>query len=221
MAAWHKRLRSIGLNFGLGKATAKFITNDVVNALVTRYNDFTKFPETEQETRSATDKFQRLGDFPQVVGAIDGTYIQVVAPRENKDDYFCRKKYHSVILQGTVDADKKFIDVCTGFPGSLHDARVFRLSNLFVRAENEEILTILTNPVRDINGVQVGPHLLGDGAYPIKAWLKPYPGIGNLIRSQRNFNRELSNLRVNVENAFGLLKCDDVALALVNFMKKI
>ena len=37
---------SVGLNFGLGKATAKFITNDVVNALVTRYNDFIKFPET-------------------------------------------------------------------------------------------------------------------------------------------------------------------------------
>ena len=115
-----------------------------------------------------------------------------------------QKVPYAVILQGTVSVDKKFIDVCTGFPGSLHDARVFRLSNLFVRAENEELLT---NPVRDINGVQVGPQLLGDGAYPIKAWLmKPYPGIGNLTRSQRNFNRELSKLRVNVENAFGLLK---------------
>ena len=97
----------------------------------------------------------------------------------------------------------KFIDVCTGFPGSLHPARVFRLSNFFLRAENEEIMT---NPVRDITGVQVGPQLLGDGAYPIKAWLmKPYPGTGNLT-SQKNFNRELSKLRVNVENAFGLLK---------------
>ena len=207
--------RSVGSNFGLGKATAKFITNDVVDALVTRYNDFIKFPETEQETRSAIDKFQRLGDFPQVVGAIDGTYIQVVAPRENKDDYFCLKKYHAIILQGTVDADKKFVDVCTGFPGSLHDARVFRLSNLFVRAENEEILT---NPVRDINGVQVGPQLRGDGAYPIKAWLmKPYPGIENLTRSQRNFNRELRKLRVNVENAFDLLK--GRWRCLLNFMK--
>lgn len=196
--------RSVGLNFGLGKATAKIITNDVVRALVARHDDFIIFPETEQETRSAIDKFQRLGDFPQVVGAIDGTYIQITAPRENKDDYFCRKKYHAVILQGTVDADKKFIDVCTGFPGSLHDARVFRISNLFARAENDEILT---EPVRNINGVQVGPQLLGDGAYPIKPWLmKPYPRIGHLTRSQRNFNRQLSKLRVNVENAFGFLK---------------
>ena len=83
--------------------------------------------------------------------------------KEDKDDFYCRKRYPAVILQGTVGADMKFIDVCTGFLSSLHDARVFRLSNLYARAVNNEILT---SPVRNINGVRVGPQLLGDGAYP-------------------------------------------------------
>ena len=84
-----------------------------------------------------------------------------IQAKEDKDDFYCRKGYPAVILQGTVGADMKFIDVCTGFPGSLHDARVFRLSNLYARAVNNEILT---SPVININGVRVGPQLLGDGA---------------------------------------------------------
>ena len=81
--------RSVGNNFGLGKATAKIVSNDVVHALVNRYDDFIKFPETEQEIRAAINKFQQLGNFPQVVGAIHGTYIQIIAPKEDKDDFYC------------------------------------------------------------------------------------------------------------------------------------
>ena len=80
---------SVGNNFGLGKATAKIVSNDVVHALVNRYDDFIKFPETEQEIRAAINKFQQLGNFPQVVGAIHGTYIQIIAPEEDKDDFYC------------------------------------------------------------------------------------------------------------------------------------
>ena len=80
--------RSVGNNFGLGKATAKIVSNDVVHALVNRYDDFIKFPETEQEIRAAINKFQQLGNFPQVVGAIHGTYIQIIAPKEDKDDFY-------------------------------------------------------------------------------------------------------------------------------------
>ena len=79
-----ERFRSVGSNFGLGKATAKIVSNDVV-----WYDGFIKFPETEQEIRAAINKFQQLGNFPQVVGAIHGTYIQIIAPKEDKDDFYC------------------------------------------------------------------------------------------------------------------------------------
>ena len=48
-------------------------------------------------------------------------------------------------LQGVVDADGKFIDVSTGWPGSIHYARVLRLSTLYRRDEND---LILNEPVR-------------------------------------------------------------------------
>ena len=85
-------------------------------------------------------------------GAIDGSHISIKAPHINREDYFNRKQNYSINLQGVVDADAKFIDVSTGWPGSIHDARVLRLSTLSRRAEND---VILTEPVRHINGVCV------------------------------------------------------------------
>ena len=56
--------------------------------------------------------------------------------------------------------DMKFIDVFCGFPGSLHDARVFRESPLFVDAERNRALLFPGNS-----------HLIGDAAYPLKPWI--------------------------------------------------
>ena len=123
---------------------------------------------------------------------------------EDKDDSVCRKGYHSLVPQGVVDANLKFTDVCTGFPGSLHDARVLRLSSFFEGVEASEILQA---PVQQINGVDIRPLIFGDGAYPLKSWLmKPYPKTSVLYQSQKDYNKELSKLRVKVELAFGVLK---------------
>ena len=53
------------------------------------------------------------------------------APKENHEDYFNRKRYYRFILQGIVAASGAYLSVSTGFPGSMHDARVLRLSNFF------------------------------------------------------------------------------------------
>ena len=63
--------------------------------------------------------------FPQCVGSVDGTHIPIVSPRECPADYYNRKGWHSIILQGTVDHAGRFIDVYVGWPGRVHDARVF------------------------------------------------------------------------------------------------
>ena len=152
-----------------------------------------------------TEEFEDLdGNFSQVVGAVDGTHIQIIGPKENRHDFICRKGYPSVILQGIVSAKKKFIDVATGYPGSLHDARVFRLSSISHHIADDDLLQ---TPTVNISGVDVGPLIIGDGAYPLKRYLmKPFPRIGTLDQRQRRFNKELSKKRAVVENAFGLLK---------------
>ena len=72
------------------------------------------------------------------------------------------------MIQGIVDSSLKFIHATVGYPGSIHDARVLRLSGLYHMAQNEQIVSGLT---RDINGVEIGPLLAGDSACPLTSWL--------------------------------------------------
>lgn len=59
-----------------------------------------------------------------VIGAIDGSHIRIVAPKENHNSYINRKSYHSVLLQGVCDHRMLFIDVYAGEVGSIHDMTV-------------------------------------------------------------------------------------------------
>ena len=107
-------------------------------------------------------------------------------------------------LQGIVNSNLKFIHATVGYPGSMHDARVLRLSGLYELAENEQILS---GPTCNINGTEVRPLLAGDSAYPLMNWLvKPYPDRGCLTPEQRKFNIKFSALCSVVERAFGTLK---------------
>jgi len=63
-------------------------------------------------------------------GAIDGSHIRIDKPTEDRESYINRKQYFSLHIQGTVNHKMQFIDVFVGYPGSIHDARVFKNSSL-------------------------------------------------------------------------------------------
>lgn len=50
---------------------------------------------------------------------------------EDADSYINRKQYFLLHIQGTVNHNLKFFDVFIGYPGSVHDARVFKNSSLY------------------------------------------------------------------------------------------
>ena len=85
----------------------------------------------------------------------------------------------------------RFTDVFIGFPGRVHDARVFHSSPLFDCAEQ------MCND----------KHLLGDSAYPNISWLlTPFKQHQNLTDRMRTYNRIHSSMRITVEIAIGMLK---------------
>ena len=66
---------------------------------------------------------------------------------------------------------------------------------------------ILQGRYINLNGVSVGPLIVGDSAYPIFPWLlKPYQNVRNLDPTKVQFNTVLSKIRVIVERALGVLK---------------
>lgn len=147
---------------------------------------------------------QRRWRMPQCVGAIDGSHIPIIAPEEYPRDYFNRKGWHSIVLQAVVDGKGIFWDVCVGYAGSVHDARVLRQSHLWDMVNDQELLG--HNKV-NIAGVNIGHYLIGDPAYPIQPWLmKPYADTGRLTPQQQIYNYRVSSARSVVETAFGRLK---------------
>ncbi|KAM7427891.1 hypothetical protein ABFA07_021040 [Porites harrisoni] len=197
--------RSTGLVFGVGRCTAMNLKDEFCSALLMSANDFIKFPKGEAETKRAIQAFQEISCFPQVVGAIDRSHIPIIAPKIDPNDYYNRKQFHSIVLQGVADADGRFIHVSTGYAGSIHDARVLRMSSLVNEVEDR---TILVSPViRTGTGEEIRPLLVADPAYKLTNWcMKPYPETRAITPSQRNFNKALSRARVVIEQAFGKLK---------------
>lgn len=110
---------------------------------------------------------------------------------------------YDFIIQAIVDGRKLFLDFKCGFPRSMHDGRVLKRSDIFIRAERGDILTV---PTTNVGGQEIRPYLVGDSAYPLSPWLiKPFPE-GTQDPDEIHFNRELSAARVKVECAFGMLK---------------
>jgi len=99
------------------------------------------------------------------------------------------------LFQGIVNADQIFINVFAGWPGSSHDARVFRIS------------TIGQNILENHGSILPSNcHILGDGAYPLTDKIMvPHKDNGHITQNQKNFNKILSSSRVVVQQAFGKL----------------
>ena len=199
--------RTVSKVFGIGKSTVIKITKSFVKELIKLAPQFIKFPKTTYDTANAIQLFKIFCscELPQVLGAIDGTHIEIMKPdTESAVDYFSRKQKYTVNTQAVVGANLLFLDVATGFPGSIHDARMLRATKLFNDAEAG---VILVNPTDIIEDQEIRPLLLGDGAYPPTSWqVKPFPQNIRLTNAQKRYNKKLSSARVTVERAFGLLK---------------
>ena len=208
--------RTIGHLFGIARCTVCVIVHQTVDAIVkTLLRSYIKFPTGPNLENTVAD-FEKKWHFP-CAGAIDGSHIPIRPPALNHTDYYNRKGFYSVILQGVVDANYLFRDIHVGWPGSVHDARVFVNSSLYQKANNKEILQ---GHVLDINGCLVSPFMVGDSGYPLLSWLvKPYPHNGNLSSQQKTYNYRMSRARIVTENAFGRLKARWRRLAKQNDME--
>lgn len=115
---------SIGPTFNVGKSTVIEAVQDIVNAFFDASDRVIKFPTTPAETAASIETFREntRSELVNVAGAIDGTHIKIITPRENALDYFSRYQQHDFIIKAVGDGRGKFIDAVCGFPGSAHDA---------------------------------------------------------------------------------------------------
>uniref|UniRef100_A0A452HJ44 DDE Tnp4 domain-containing protein n=1 Tax=Gopherus agassizii TaxID=38772 RepID=A0A452HJ44_9SAUR len=190
--------RSVGNQFGVGKSTVGAAVLEVSKAIIKL---LLRKVVTLGNVQAIVDGFAAMG-FPNCGGAIDGTHIPILAPEHQGAQYINRKGYFSMVLQALVDHKGRFTNIHVGWPGRVHDARVFRSTTLFKRLQQG---TYFPDQRITVGDVQMPIVILGDPAYPLMPWLmKPY--TGSLDSAQELFNYRLSKCRMVVECAFGRLK---------------
>jgi len=81
------------------------------------------------------------------------TYIVMTGKTgPQRDAYICRKGFPALHAQIVCDSNLKILDITTGYPGSAHDARVFKNSKLYQHLSN----------------IPQNYHLLEDSVYPLE-----------------------------------------------------
>ncbi|XP_018393379.1 PREDICTED: putative nuclease HARBI1 [Cyphomyrmex costatus] len=186
-------LRSISDRFDVGRSTALYITRRIISAINKLAPIVIKWPKDERVQQLWTG-FETASGFPKVIGAIDGTHINIPAPKHNPEAYVNRKSHHSIQLQAICDHTCKFTHCFVGHVGSVHDQRIFRLS---------EVQSYLG----DVSKFPDECHLVEDQAYKLhENLLVPYRDNGHLTERQRNYNFLHSSARIIIERVFALLK---------------
>ena len=195
--------RTLSALFGIGRSTVGEIVIETCQAIAKLLPRYVKIPRGDS-LNEIVKGFEEYWGFPQAAGAIDGSHIPIIKPKESAADYYNRKGYYSIIVQALVDFRGRFLDVYMGWPGKVHDARVFVNSSLYQKGING---CLFPDMKKNINGVDVPLVILGDPAYPALPWLmKPFPENEHTTTNQKLFNYRQSRARMVVENSFGRLK---------------
>ena len=90
--------RSTCERFDVGRATALKAVRRVTKTIVKLAPIFIVWPEGDRAKEIMTE-FAAISAFPKIIGAIDGTHINIKAPHVNPESYVNRKKHHSIHLQ--------------------------------------------------------------------------------------------------------------------------
>ncbi|XP_063920898.1 putative nuclease HARBI1 [Zophobas morio] len=174
---------------------------EVANALCQPQilNNWIHFPANREELQQLRLRFFQKHHLPGIVGCIDCTHVAIVRPVIHdalypEHIYVNRKQYHSINVQLVCDENLKILNVNARFPGSSHDAYIWRQS-----AMSHVMEQIYRQDPEDTY------FLAGDSGYPLRPWLmtplrNPEPGPAE------RFNTRFISVRSLIERCNGVLK---------------
>ncbi|KAJ8910259.1 hypothetical protein NQ315_004995 [Exocentrus adspersus] len=193
-------IQSVAGDFcGVHKSTASKTIKRVSAAIAALRPRYIFMPSTPEEIRECRQKFYNIARFPRCIGAIDCSHVKIQSPDGNDAEIFRnRKQIFSINVQTVADSDLRIRDIVARWPGSSHEAHIFRNSHLCTAFENGRFGDSL---------------LVGDSGYPIKNYLIT-PLLQTRNEAENLFNESLIRTTNVVERSYGLWKRRFPALAL-------
>ncbi|XP_030762186.1 putative nuclease HARBI1 [Sitophilus oryzae] len=176
------------IELGITQSTVSKIILFVMNKIVEKSHLWIKFRSTQPNINEAQQAWQEKLQFPSAIGVIDCTHFQILKPNQHGDEYINRKRLATLNVQATCKSVEMFTSTDVSWPGSVHDARIWR--NCDIRLTMQHI---------------PGAVLLGDDGYGLERWLiTPFRNPNNAL--ERAYNRLLKKERVIIERCLGQLK---------------
>lgn len=197
--SWPRRLKDIAKDFFCSEAAISLLFNwalehvcqvvDDLGLLQLRALEAGKVAQFTSAIAHKTD-----GTLESCIGFIDGTAREICRPQRDQQDFYSgHYRMHCVKYQAVTLPNGIIVDLCGPWMGSLHDATIYRLSDIEARMRsislsNERIL-----------------QLCGDKAYPrSEIMITPRRTHTERINTPENreFNTKLSRGRIAAEWAF-------------------
>ncbi|XP_015753379.1 PREDICTED: putative nuclease HARBI1 [Acropora digitifera] len=220
------RYRKVANAYEISRSSVSIIVRRVCTAISEYLGPiYVHLPTSEREVQELVNQFHVYHGFSQCMVAVDGSHILIKEPTENASDYINRKGYTSINVQATCDYNYKFVDVVVKWPGSVHDARIFKNSTFDVVVKGPgsvQDVRIFKNStlkfkLRDgfipacyktiVEGEDAVPVcILGDQAYPLLPYLMKEFANGGSTSTEQIFGYRISSSRMVIECAFGRLK---------------
>lgn len=115
---------------------------DVINKVSDFLGDLATYVikwSTHEEAAITKEYYRQKYNLPGIVAVLDGTHIKIDRPPVQQDSYYNRHDFFSLQMQVVSDHKYKILDFHLGFPGSVHDARVFKNSPLYEKLTTTNI----------------------------------------------------------------------------------
>ena len=196
---------TVGDLHSIHQSTTSRVFWRVIEAMIPLVRNYITWPNHGEAQATALENYNAYG-FPCVEGVIDGTHVEIEAPHQFEESYVNRHSNHSINVQIVSNGqDLRIIDLVACWPGSTHDAHIFRTCALTRRFESGELPQI------------PGGVLLGDSGYPLlKHLMTPIPETPTTTAGQLRYNKAHKMARCTVERTIGVLKR---RWAILNYMR--
>lgn len=134
-------------------------------------------------------------ELPHCFGYVDGSEVALAEkPTQDPEAFYSRKQRYALKMQVVCDHKLRIRHLITGYPGSVHDARIYNNSDLALQPQNY------------FSGDE---WIAGDSAYKLTPTvLTPFRknASGANSKNFKLFNKTFSEFRVRIEHCFSRLK---------------
>ncbi len=183
---------------GLSMQSFYRLIHKVMRAIVECDSLKLHFPTTPAEIEEAAEKFNAISGHQVIqgcVGCLDGYLLKTRAPFKSETTaaiahFSGHYRSYGINIQAVCDERSRFTFIDTGGVGSCSDSKAFN---------NTKLPELVTN-------LPYEKYLLADNAYTCTTkLLTPFSGSQKSDRAKSDFNFFLSQLRMKIECAFGMM----------------